>query len=184
MYKIVIKNDRYHSLKWIHTFVLLINGLAFTAIGYFRSDSFMFVWAVAMAVSVIMIWNEQKFGNNRFLKRANFASTGLIWALFAWIFAGSWLMVSIILILLLIQFSLKKKFEIIFSDVNIHIPFFTKKNYTWLELQNVVLKDGLLTIDFKSNRLLQNEILSEESTVSTEEDFNEYCRKQLGMRYN
>lgn len=184
MYKIVIKNDRYRSLKWIHTFVLLINGFAFTAIGYFRSDSFMFVWAAAMGISVVLVWNEEKFDKSRFLKRANFASTGLIWALFGWIFAGSWLMVFIILILLVIQFSLKKKFEIIFSDINVYIPFFTKKNYTWLELQNVVLKDGLLTIDFKSNRLLQNEILSEESTVSTEEDFNEYCRKQLGMRYN
>lgn len=51
------------------------------------------------------------------------------------------------------------------------------RTFSWKELSNVVLKDGLLTLDFKSNRLFQ-QYISEESRV-TEQDFNGYCQQQL-----
>ncbi len=184
MYKIVIINERYKYLKWVQTFILIINCIALAAIGYLKDDFLLTGWSSVIALSIILIWAEKKINKSGILKKTDFALTGLIWTLFGWIFSGNWIMAAIIVLLLVLQFSLKRKFEIIFSDSEIHIPLFMKKNYSWYELQNVVLKDGLLTIDFKNNRLLQNEILHEESGFLAEEDFNAFCRTQLNMRYN
>jgi hypothetical protein len=49
---------------------------------------------------------------------------------------------------------------------------------SWDEVNNVILKDGLLTIDFKNNKLFQHIILNSEEDIS-EKEFNEFCRQQL-----
>ncbi len=48
------------------------------------------------------------------------------------------------------------------------------KHYTWAELGNVIIKDGLLTVDCKNNRLFQKET-SEYITELDEAKFNEFC---------
>lgn len=54
-------------------------------------------------------------------------------------------------------------------------PF--KRNYDWKLLQQVILKDGILTIDFKNNRLLQQRV--ELVSSSQETAFNLFCQTQL-----
>jgi len=56
-------------------------------------------------------------------------------------------------------------------------PSFPKRIILWNELQNIVLKDGILTIDFRNNKLIQQD-LDEEVTVN-EKEFNEFCKQQL-----
>jgi hypothetical protein len=45
-------------------------------------------------------------------------------------------------------------------------------------LNNAILKDGILTIDFKNNRVLQAEIEDRMNDVN-EVEFNDFCRQQL-----
>jgi len=68
--------------------------------------------------------------------------------------------------------------EIGFDDEGITINAFSKKYYPWNLITNVVLKDGLLTIDYKDNRLFQKEIEEQVSPV-LESEFNEFCRSKL-----
>jgi len=51
----------------------------------------------------------------------------------------------------------------------------------WTALNQVILKDGLLTIDFKNDQLIQRETDDEEDEDydATEEEFNEYCAEKL-----
>ena len=49
-----------------------------------------------------------------------------------------------------------------------------KRTIEWKELNNVILKDGILTIDLKNNKVFQNEIMS----PTSEMDFNEFCDAQ------
>jgi hypothetical protein len=63
------------------------------------------------------------------------------------------------------------------TAIEVHYVFF-KKKHSWNELKNVILKDSVLTIDFKSNRLLQTEI-AEESFGTDEKLFNRFCIEQL-----
>lgn len=53
-----------------------------------------------------------------------------------------------------------------------------KKSFLWKEIRNVVIKDNLLTIDFKNNKLLQKEI-SEDVPYDMEKEFNGFCKGQL-----
>jgi hypothetical protein len=48
----------------------------------------------------------------------------------------------------------------------------------WNELNNVVLKDRMLTIDFKTDKLIQAEIAKESYQVD-EPAFNSFCDRQL-----
>jgi len=50
--------------------------------------------------------------------------------------------------------------------------------YSWKEVTNVVLRGGILTIDFKTNKLYQKEVQNKVSRA-LEEEFNSFCRKQL-----
>lgn len=50
--------------------------------------------------------------------------------------------------------------------------------YPWSDLKNVLIKDNLLTLDFKSNKLYQKEIQDFVSPSLTAE-FNDFCSKQL-----
>ena len=63
-----------------------------------------------------------------------------------------------------------------FSDQIIY-PSFPKRIIHWKELSNVILKDGLLTIDFKNNKIIQQSIMYADRV--NEKEFNEFCKKQL-----
>jgi hypothetical protein len=41
------------------------------------------------------------------------------------------------------------------------------------------LKDGLLTLDFSNNKVVQREIEDDEEDDADEEEFNNFCRNQL-----
>ena len=68
--------------------------------------------------------------------------------------------------------------EVALDHEEIAFNSFPKKTYAWNEVSNVVLKDGLLTIDLKSNRLIQKEIDANISE-SDEQDFNDFCKNHL-----
>ena len=84
------------------------------------------------------------------------------------------------IILALLERQVKFPLEIGFSESRIVFNTMLKKSYHWSQLGNVKLKDGLLTIDFLNNRLLQRELEDDEDEDEvSEEEFNEFCRKQL-----
>ena len=57
-------------------------------------------------------------------------------------------------------------------------PSFPKRNITWSELSNIILKDGLLTINFKNNKFIQ-QFVDETKTAVNEQEFNDFCSQQL-----
>ncbi len=68
--------------------------------------------------------------------------------------------------------------EIAFDSTEIVFNSFPKKRFLWEELNNVILKDGLLTIDCKNNVLIQR-MVNEEIPISVEKEFNEFCKNNL-----
>ena len=73
--------------------------------------------------------------------------------------------------------------EIGFSDERIVFGGLFGRTVRWAELNNVMIRDGLLTMDYKDNRLFQketDELDEEEDDEVTEEEFNDYCRQRLG----
>jgi len=56
-------------------------------------------------------------------------------------------------------------------------PFY-ERIYKWTDMNNVVLKDDILTLDFRSNKIFQSEIKHNEIPVD-EKEFNQFCTKQI-----
>lgn len=95
-------------------------------------------------------------------------------ALFAWIPA-----IVLTIAIFFANFVLTRKSQAIFSNENIIIfKSLFKKIYNWAEVENAVLKDRLLSVDFKNNNLIQIEI-SPESFAIDEATFNQFCLHQL-----
>lgn len=51
------------------------------------------------------------------------------------------------------------------------------KKYSWQNFGNIVLKDNLLTLDFKNNKVLQLE--ADGSVQVNEKQFNEFCSQKI-----
>ncbi len=66
--------------------------------------------------------------------------------------------------------------EIGFSEDEISFNRFSDKILKWDEVNNVLIKDGLITIDQKNNKLFQKEI-DGYVTASIEKEFNDFCRR-------
>ena len=54
------------------------------------------------------------------------------------------------------------------------IKMFSTTVHPWSDLNNVILKDGLLTIDFKSNKLMQV-VIDDPNLTIDEKAFNGFC---------
>jgi hypothetical protein len=87
------------------------------------------------------------------------------------------LLTVLYIIPLFLEGQIKFPEEIGFNDEGITINTFSKKYYPWSAINNIVLKDALLTIDYKDNRLFQKEIEEQVSPV-LESEFNEFCRSK------
>lgn len=74
----------------------------------------------------------------------------------------------------------KHPLEFGFDKNGIILNSFPSKQYNWDEVINVILKDGMLTVDLKNNRIIQRET---EDNVSPEleKEFNEFCNRHLAF---
>ncbi len=143
----------------------------------FTSEKNLFLIAGILLVLGFLVWNiiRMREGHKVFFNRAYLISA-LLWIKMPYM---EWLFVAFILLAIL-ERQVKFPLEIGFSEKQVVFNTLFKKKYDWSQLDNVVLKDGLLTIDFINNRLLQREVEDEdyEDEVS-EEEFNAFCRQQL-----
>jgi hypothetical protein len=79
-----------------------------------------------------------------------------------------------------LEYQTKRPLEIGFHHDRVVINTLIKERHDWTSFNNVVLKDGLLTLDFKSNRLMQKEVADDdEEDDADEEEFNAYCQGRL-----
>lgn len=72
--------------------------------------------------------------------------------------------------------------EIGFSHDRIIVKKLFKRTIQWDELSNAMIKDGLLTLDFKNNKLFQAETDDDEDNDeydASEEEFNAFCKAHL-----
>jgi len=96
----------------------------------------------------------------------------------AWIFANYWVVGLFNILFMILHIAALQKPIVSISESRVFFPSFPKKKIDWQELSNLMLKDGLLTIDFKNNRIIQQQIADISSTID-EKEFNDFCRQQL-----
>ncbi|MFM8806066.1 MAG: hypothetical protein ACKOD1_01770, partial [Sphingomonadales bacterium] len=70
--------------------------------------------------------------------------------------------------------------RVVFSDQGIDYPSFPRRIIEWDQVEQVIVKDDLLTIDLRSNRLLQHPI-EKNSFIDDREvtEFNAHCQQKI-----
>lgn len=88
---------------------------------------------------------------------------------------------GIFLILAFLEYQTKRPLEIGFDKDIVVINSLIRRKYDWTAFSNIVLRDGLLTMDFKNNRLFQKEVADEDEDEddADEKEFNDYCQARL-----
>jgi len=173
-FKLILKNDKLKSYRVIALLILLINAAIFCWLLFY--DEYRTESLSALAVLIIYIalqWNYVRKG-----RQQHYFNEFLFFVLaFCWIGLGMYLFAGISLVLAILYFLALQKLEFIFNEEMISKKNFPAKQYDWHQFSNVMLKDNILTLDFKNNKILQGEI--EESGNTSEFDFNVFARQKI-----
>ncbi|MGE9313531.1 hypothetical protein ACLOAU_17910 [Niabella sp. CJ426] len=71
-----------------------------------------------------------------------------------------------------------RKLKIIVSEEGVSYPTFPAKIIPWSEISNLILKDDILTIDLKNNKIYQH-LVEYTDNAANEPEFNDFCRTKL-----
>jgi hypothetical protein len=96
-----------------------------------------------------------------------------------WVFTGFYLMGFLLFTFALTGVFALRKLKVAFDNNIISYPSFPHKKLEWNEVSNLILKDNILTIDFKNNKLIQHTINENENKDLDETAFNTFVQKQL-----
>ena len=92
---------------------------------------------------------------------------------------GDHLLIAVLYMLAYVfEKQVKRPIEIGVDKEGVSFNNFRIKRHSWVLLNNIVIKDGLITIDYKNNKLFQKELESDVSP-ELEKEFNEFCSSQL-----
>lgn len=82
-------------------------------------------------------------------------------------------------VLAFLEHQTRRPLEIGFDRDRVVINSLIRRRFDWSAFTNVILRNGLLTLDFKNNRLIQREVADDDDSDADEEEFNAWCRDRL-----
>lgn len=174
---IVIKTTHHTLVDTVSRMMLLLSIALFGyTISHAPINKYSILLMVLMAGMIawwIYCYLRQKKG------RPVFYRLGLLMATAGWLTLTRFSWITILFfIAVLLEKQVKFPQEIAFDENGIVFNTLPKKYYPWSAIKNAVLKDGILTIDFASNKLYQKEI-DNPGSAGDEQDFNEFCSSKL-----
>jgi hypothetical protein len=179
-YSFILKNEKTKNYRLISQLLVLFNLLGFIFLlinneTKIAKDILLLFATLITAVYTFFTFMEwiSKKPLPDFWHRSIFGVCALVWMK-----EGLWWIGIMLLLFILLDFIAHKKLVVDITDKKIIVPYVMQKTVDWNEVNNVILKDGLLTIDFKNNKLFQQLILNFDEDIN-EKEFNDFCRQQL-----
>lgn len=179
-YVVTLKNENNKYVDFISLLLCIISALFFLREQIVTSQKTIVYLIGFLFIAAVIVWNiyqvRKKKKSRVYYNRALFFAA-IVWTTMPYF---QWL-VFVFGALGLLEFQVKFPFEIGFSNEKIVFNTFFKRKFKWSDFNNIILKDNLLTLDFKTNKVFQRETIDEDGEAD-EEEFNEYCRRQLITR--
>jgi len=173
-FQLILKNEKVVSYKRISIFLLILNLVGLLFINYlndFKNWVSFIMAAIAVFSALIAFYSKYKSERSPL--------TGAFFVLsLAWILADYWVVGLLNFLFMILHIAALQKPIVSVSESQVIYPSFPRKKIDWQELSNLMIKDGLLTIDFKNNRIIQQYIADRSSTIN-EKEFNDFCQQQL-----
>ena len=179
-YSIYIPNDKATAYKWVTFIMLFINLLGFGFIFLnTAANSQKNLSIIGMSINniALVIFLLQFYSKKDFLKIYRVEIIFIINALL-WLIIGKYLLAILLIAFAVFCFYSNKKSVINFSPEGIRYPSFPSKLFLWADTEQVMLKDDILTIDLKNNKLLQFALDRQNTVAIDEAAFNEFCKVQ------
>jgi hypothetical protein len=181
-YAVTLKNNNARYTDRFSLLLLLISVALFIREQFNTPHTLQISYiAGSFIIAGIVLYNQyrqrQERGRNVYYSRALLAA-GVVWLTMPYM---TWLIIPFCL-LSLFERQAKMPLEIGFTDKVIVFNTLFRRRYKWIDFNNIVLKDDLLTLDFKNNRLLQRETVDEDGDAG-EDEFNDYCRERLAKAH-
>jgi len=174
-YVVILKRENARRTDLISFLLLIFSLLAFCYTQIRNGmNGFLSIAAIILFIGLLMNLYESRKGKEMRFRNWLFAA-GIFWLGMPYF---QWMFIPFVFFALL-EAQAKYPLEIGFYGDGIVINSLFKKKFTWNSLQSVILKDGLLTLDFKNNKLIQKEVLDDDEPDAPEDEFNEYCRSKL-----
>lgn len=168
--ELTLKNEKERTFRFIILFFVVLHIIFFIFLLFdeiFWKKGVIGMTLIALYTGFRLL--VAKAGGGRFSYGSGF------FFLFAFFFTIPWLWLVDAILFIVSTITLNKT-TLYFSSAYIEKRNIPGKKYPWHLFTNVVLKDNLLTLDFKSNKLLQAEI----SASNTDEAaFNTFVKQQL-----
>jgi hypothetical protein len=170
MFTFVLKENKTDIEIIVTRVILAVAGVLSLLYGDYMISLFAAIILFATSYFVKAITNRLNIGRPFLLVLAAIVLFGGI---------HSYLFSAVLLCYALLLGFLQKRPEVVVTRTEIKLrKIFANKMFDWTEFNNVILKDGLLTLDFVDNTLLQLSIDDHETTVH-ESLFNSFCKDRL-----
>lgn len=175
-YRIIVKNERIKSYRFLALILVLLNVAVFIfllAYDYKRYE----------ATAALLLLGIYFFIRSNIAKKNN--QKYYIDEIMFFVLAGCWVglqnyLLAICCILLGVLFRVSlQKIQFVFNANGVYKLNFPKAVYEWNQFTNLMLKDKILTLDFRNNKLMQLETEREEID---EASFNQFAKQQLALQ--
>jgi energy-coupling factor transporter transmembrane protein EcfT len=174
-YVVELKKERKKSIDVISLLVVLLSIIAFLFV-LIKGNTFFYIFIASLILLIAGLIRLYTRKNKSPL--VQFAPllfiSGLTWLAMPFI---PWVALPVLLLSML-EKPAKTPLNIGFSKQGITLNNLFRKKFDWSEFNNVLMKDGMLTLDFKTNHIIQKELVDDGAAVN-EQEFNLYCRSRL-----
>jgi hypothetical protein len=176
-YVITLQRPNYRAVDMVSQLLLVLFLIFFMR--YAWASNWFQTWPVILLIPllivVLWIFNLTKPKHTIVYYRLPLVTAGLGWLMIP----GGWQWLALVYgFLSVAEQQVKFPDEIGFSAEKIVRSSFPRKTYRWIDIDTVMIRDNLFTLDLRNNKLIQREL---ETRVSKtlQNEFNEYCLKQL-----
>ncbi len=175
-YSLRVKNEKLIHYNRLGLFILLIHFFYFI-LHLLRSPEQYIIPVIGILTSLGWILINRTVWKNRNNPTLPFWGGSLLLAIL-WFNLQYPGFASALIVLAILDALARRKPILVFTSEHISLPFLFKSSVAWSDLNNVILKDGILTLDYKNDHLFQSEIDERDGLVD-EKAFNSFCSLAL-----
>lgn len=178
-YEIPLKNEKQKQYGWLCVFIIIINFAIFAYLAFAPPSALIQTTAIGACAAIIILMGIEFFlikTRNAYQYLYKYLALTAISG--AWFTIGNYWAAGIMLFVYMLFVVSQRELTVKITSSDIRYPAFPPKILSWSSLNNIIIRDGLLTIDSKNNSVIQ-QYIDDKKTGINEQEFNEYCRGQL-----
>lgn len=179
---ILLPNTKANTYRIVTIIIALMNAIATTYFHaylakqgtidyYFSAVGYIFILP---SLTSYFIYKKGRSISMGSIALGNFLAAIVWWTIGTWFLGMLSMLFSI-----LGWYALQSSFTLIINSSGIVYPSFPKKIFQWSELDNVILKDNVLTIDCKNNKLIQLTLNQSDNKYLNEYEVNAFVASKI-----